>query len=159
MNYDEFFEEAAEKRIRIVVTADGERSTPLLSNEALFQLPLLAMVVLIMGKGKRKPALSEIGQLVGECLERTVIGFKGSSQHIGWSANLRIRTVKALTFLEVAGLAAVDARTQVVGTTEHGRAALDSALNKGGRLANALMTIDRSYQNIAAETKIRMELI
>lgn len=159
MNYDEFFKEAAEKRIHIDVKADGERGTPLLSNEALFQLPLLAMVVLIMGKGKRKPALSEIGQLVGECLERTVIGFKGSSQDIGWSANLRIRTVKALTFLEVAGLAAVDEHARVVGTTERGRVVLDSALSKEGRLANALMVVERNYKNIAAETKIRMDLI
>lgn len=158
MNYDEFFIEAAEKRIHIPIKADSIRSTPLLSNEALFQLPLLAMVLLILGKGKKKPELAEVGQLLGECLERTVIGFKGSSQHIGWSANLRIRTVKALTFLEASGLAVVDRRTQIVNTTEKGRTVLDSALNKDGLLANTLMTIERSYQNIAAETKIKMEL-
>lgn len=159
MNYDDFFREAVERRIHIAISEDGESGTPLLSNEALFQLPFLAMVLLILGKGKRKPTLTEIGQLVGECLERTVIGFKGSSQDIGWSANLRIRTVKALTFLEVAGLATVDARVQVIGTTVRGRVVLDRVFSTDGSLATALMTVERSYKNIAAETKIELELL
>ena len=114
MNYDEFFREANQRNVRLVADADQDQTSnvTLLGNEALFQLPFLAMAILSICKGSRKPVLSELGQIVGECLERTLVGFKGSAQHIGWSANLRIRTVKALTFLEISGLIEVGLRTK-----------------------------------------------
>ncbi len=158
MTYEEFFRQADQRNVRIVVDDTCEDSQNSLSNEALFQLPLLAMVILTISKGKSKPVLSEIGQLVGECLERTVSGFKGSSQDIGWSANLRIRTVKALTFLEMSGLATVDERTKLISTTDRGRIVFNQAISAEGRLSNALFTVERSYQNIRAESKIREEV-
>lgn len=158
MNYDEFFREAARKQLHMPVSVvdTGYRST--LDNEALFQLPLLAMVVLCLARGNGKPKLSELGQLVGECLERTVAGFKGSSQDIGWSANLRIRTVKALTFLERTGLAHVEDKTGYVSATAAGRKVLDSVLGQDTLLAHAVPTFERSYENIRAERRIRSEV-
>jgi hypothetical protein len=158
MNYEEFFAEAAHRDVRIVAETDNERSIPLLSNEALFQLPFLAMAVLMISKGRKKPRTSEIGQLIGECLERSITGFKGSSQGIGWSANLRIRTVKALTFLEATDLVSVEARTNTINTTEKGRRVLSSALSVEGKLANTLFDVERSAQNVAAESQIRLQL-
>jgi hypothetical protein len=99
MNFEEFFQKSAAMQMKLPPPPSSTKFQSSLDNEALFQLPLLAMTILALAKGHSKPALSELGQLVGECLERTVAGFKGSSQDIGWSANLRIRTVKALTFL------------------------------------------------------------
>ncbi|NUA32188.1 hypothetical protein [Cupriavidus basilensis] len=156
MNYDDFFREAAGLKptsLDLPLRA-GYRSS--LENEALFQLPLLAMVVLILSKSGSKPGREELGQLVGECLERTVTGFKGSSQDIGWSANLRIRTVKALTFLERTGLVSVD--DQQVAVTVRGRAFIARVLKQEGVLADALLTIERSYDNIRAERLVRMEV-
>ena len=156
MNYDEFFREAAQlnpSALGLSRTADYRSS---LDNEALFQLPLLAMVILTLSKGSSKPALSELGQLVGECLERTVSGFKGSSQDIGWSANLRIRTVKALTFLERANLVIVDARQ--VAITPKGRPFIVKVLEQETMLADALLIVERSYNNIRAERLVRAEV-
>lgn len=86
MNYDQFFEEAVKRKLRLSALEQPPDFRSTLDNEALFQLPLLAMVILTLAKGSSKPRMSELGQLVGECLERTVAGFKGSSQDIGWSA-------------------------------------------------------------------------
>ncbi|MGO4158596.1 hypothetical protein [Cupriavidus sp. YAF13] len=156
MNYEEFFREAAQlspTSLDLPLRVEYRSS---LDNEALFQLPLLAMVILTLSKGGSKPRRAELGQVVGECLERTVAGFKGSSQDIGWSANLRIRTVNALTFLERAGLVAVDA--QQVAVTPRGRPLIAKVLEQETVLADALLTIERSYDNIRAERLIRMEV-
>lgn len=158
MNLAEFFIEAEIRQVTLRNDIPSDRLAPTLSNEALFQLPLLAMVILMLAKGRKKPDLSEIGQLVGESLERAIFGFKGSSQDIGWSANLRIRTVKALTFLEAAKLITLS-REKSVSTTDLGRIVLDSALAEDGRLSVALMAVERAYQNVVAETQIRLRLV
>ena len=160
MNYDEFFSMAESRGLRIESghISPAER-TVFLSNEALFQLPLLAMVIMILAIGHRKPMPEELGQLVGECLERAVAGFKESPQGIGWSANLRIRTVKALTFLEIAGLVTVHARRQTITLNELGKKVVDRVLASQTQLALALATIERSYHNIAAEAAFQARLI
>lgn len=161
MNYEEFFREASQRNVRLVADPDLEQGSrvTLLSNEALFQLPFLAMVIMSISKGTRKPALSELGQLVGECLERTLVGFKGSAQHIGWSANLRIRTVKALTFLETSCLVEVGLRTKAVTLTERGRSVLDHAMSDDSNLSNTLRTVERNYRNISVESEISSRLL
>lgn len=159
MSVEDFFAEA--ERLDLRVNMADSAPPPLgqtLSNEALFHLPLLAMTVLALAKSRSKPRLSEIGQLVGECLERTVVGFKGSSQYIGWSANLRIRTIKALTFLEATGLALVDSRTRDIAATSLGRAVYDRALQEESPLALSLRLIELSYQNIRAEARFQGEV-
>lgn len=158
MNYDDFFREASRLEIRPPAPPEGSGYRSSLDNEALFQLPLLAMVILTLSKGNSKPKFAELGQLVGECLERTVAGFKGSSQDIGWSANLRIRTVKALTFLDRAGLVVVDERDGSVAIENRGRKIISSVLEQDSPLASALMIVERSFENIRAERRIRTEV-
>lgn len=158
MNYDQFFEEAAKRKLHLAAPEQPSDFRSTLDNEALFQLPLLAMVILTLAKGNSKPRMAELGQLVGECLERTVAGFKGSSQDIGWSANLRIRTVKALTFLERTGLAQVEERTKLVVATLAGRKVLEAVVEDDTLLSHAVMTLERSYENIRAEKRIRSEV-
>ncbi|WP_321906072.1 hypothetical protein [Paraburkholderia tropica] len=161
MNFNQFFEEARERNLSMSAGASVQGFRSSLSNEALFQLPLLAMVILVLAKGSAKPELSSLGQLVGECLERTVVGFKGSSQDIGWSANLRIRTVKALTFLERAGLVVVEERKAktYVSATDSGRLLVTKVCDvDASLLAEALITIERSFENIRAERLIRGEV-
>lgn len=129
-----------------------------LDNEALFQLPLLAMTILAMSKGRSKPELSEIGQLVGECLERTVAGFKGSSQDIDWSGNLRIRTIKALTFLESTAQVTIDKVTREISATDLGKKVYSSAAEGESPLAHSMKTIELSYQYIRDEARVRGEV-
>lgn len=158
MNYNEFFTEAAKLNLQPPRLPTELKYHSSLDNEALFQLPLLAMVILILSKGASKPRSAELGQLVGECLERTVAGFRGSSQDIGWSANLRIRTVKALTFLERVGFVAVNNNDGRVSIETQGRALIDQVLHQESPLANALLIVERSYENIRAERRIRAEV-
>ena len=159
MNYEEFFALAESHGLRVTPSQSLPEGSIYLSNEALFQLPLLAMVIMILAKGQRKPVPEELGQLVGECIERAVAGFKGSPQGIGWSANLRIRTVKALTFLETAGLVSVNPRRRVITLSEMGRKVIERVFESDNSLALALATIERSYHNIAAEKAIQARLI
>lgn len=158
MNASEFFEEATRLDIRLKLPVELSVPAHSLSNEALFQLPLLAMTILAIAKGSAKPILPEIGQLVGECLERTVVGFKGSSQDIGWSGNLRIRTIKALTFLESTRQISVDKFTQRVSATDLGKKVYQSAMEGESPLAMSMKTIELSYQYIRDETRIRGEV-
>lgn len=158
MSLQAFFSEAERMDLRVALPAESDALTHTLSNEALFQLPLLAMTILGIAKGRSKPRLSEIGQLVGECLERTVAGFKGSSQDIGWSANLRIRTIKALTFLEATGLATVNRHTQEVVATDLGRSVYQYAVALETPLSLSLQVVEVSYQNIRAEARIDGEV-
>jgi hypothetical protein len=158
MNATEFFDEATKLNIRLNLPAKLSVSAFSLSNEALFQLPLLAMTILAITKGTGKPLLPEIGQLVGECLERTVAGFKGSSQDIGWSGNLRIRTIKALTFLETTNQITVDRHTRRISATELGKKVYQSAIASESSFAMSMKTIELSYQYIRDEARVRGEV-
>lgn len=155
MNATEFFDEAKKLNIRLDLPSELSVSAHSLSNEALFQLPLLAMTILAIAKGAAKPLLPEIGQLVGECLERTVPGFKGSSQDIGWSGNLRIRTIKALTFLEATRQITVDKKTRRISATELGKKVYQGAIAGESPLAMSMKTIELSYQYIRDESRVR----
>jgi len=158
MNATEFFSEATRLNIRLDLPVELSLPAQSLSNEALFQLPLLAMTILAITKGSSKPLLPEIGQLVGECLQRTVPGFKGSSQDIGWSGNLRIRTIKALTFLEATNQISVDQLTQRISATELGKKVYQNAIAGESLLAISMKTVELSYQYIRDEARVGGEV-
>jgi hypothetical protein len=158
MSAAEFFSEAKRLKLKLKLSGDGPSPAHTLDNEALFQLPLLAMTILAISKGLSKPELPEIGQLVGECLERTVAGFKGSSQDIGWSGNLRIRTIKALTFLESTGQVTIDEATRRISATDLGKKVYNGAIDGEGLLAVSMKTIELSYQYIRDEARARREV-
>lgn len=103
MNFENFFIEVESSENNITMPPDSDKRAELLDNETLFQLPLISLIVLIIASGKRKPLVSELGQLVGESIEIVFTGFKGSARNLGWSALLRIRTVKSVSFLEMTG--------------------------------------------------------
>jgi len=159
MGFDEFFAEIYRKGISLSFECHEGTRPALLSNEALFHLPFLAMTILILSGGRSKPKTSEIGQTVGECLELSIIGFKGSSQHLGWSANLRMRTVRALSFLEVSCMVEIDKSNSRIMATDVGRKVIMSALSNDTDLSYNLKVIERSYRNMNNERKIQQEFI
>lgn len=159
MKIEEFWESAKQSGLNLGPVGEGTNSSPLLSNEALFHLPLLAMFVLMMAKGRKKPRLDELGQMTGECIERTLAGFKGSSQHIGWSGNLRVRTVSALAFLELAGLVHVNQNTKFISTTDIGSRLYALATHGEGNLAMTLKYAERSYGDMAREAQLRLRVL
>jgi len=159
MNFDVFFENIPETIISdINVNSQENVNNTFLSNEALFQLPLICLIILMLAKDRRKPDIAEIGQLVGECIETSFNGFKSSAQHIGWSANLRIRTIKAVNFLEIANLIEVDYRKKKIIATDLGARVVNSALLKEDDLSYNLAKISRSYRNICLSKNLDMEL-
>lgn len=159
MDYDEFFKEAKERTVNLIFDNQKPPTPHRLNNEALFHLPLLAMTVLLLSKTRRKPKSNEIGQLVGECFERTFSGFKGSSQNLEWSANLRMRTVKALTFLETANLVTVDLHDSRIKITPNGKSVIAKAVASNSDLAYTLQTIERKYRDVQIERQISLELM
>lgn len=159
MKYEEFLEEVQQNPVRLQpFDRRRTREVALLSNEALFQLPFLAMVIMTISSGRRKPRLAELGQLVGECIEASIAGFKSSPQQIGWSANLRIRTVKALTFLELLQLVHVNKAGKVVELLPRGREVLERVWKEDSTLAQTLQVVERSYRNLTTEAQIRLEV-
>jgi len=157
MNFEEFFRRIESKNIKVTFEIENNQKR-LLENEALFQLPLISLIILLMAKDRRKPYVAEIGQLVGESIETSMIGFKGSSQHIGWSANLRVRTVTALSFLERAQLVEIKDRQERIKITELGKKVINHALDLDNNLSFNLSQISRSYRNICVSRQIDMEV-
>lgn len=158
MDYKAFFQEVRNRGVSLRYDGQGEANPPKLSNEALFHLPFLAITILVLAKDRRKPPVDEIGQLVGECLERSFPGFKGSSQHLGWSANLRMRTVRALTFLETAELIDIGKHKRRIGISECGKRVIDKAITLDSDLSYTLSLIQRHYRNISTEKQISLGL-
>ncbi len=159
MDFESLFGAIRRQGLELSFDNPEQGMTPGLSNEALFHLPLLAITVLMLAKDRRKPRTDELGQLVGECFERTFVGFKGSSQHLGWSANLRVRTIRALTFLEAARLVTIDGAQGRIAATALGRKVIDAGLRLPDRdLGYMLRVIERSYRNISAERQVSLAL-
>ncbi|MCT6700345.1 hypothetical protein [Rheinheimera sp. 4Y26] len=171
MNFETFFDRVKTKQIVVnmpqKVSSEQEtlpnqdmckQPVGLLDNEALFQLPLICIIILVMAKDRRKPKVAELGQLVGECIESSFVGFKGSAQHIGWSANLRIRTVTALGFLESTGLIIVNNRKDRLQITELGKKVVERAMNWNELLEYNIAFISRSYRNICVSRQLDLEL-
>lgn len=158
MNFNEFFENIAQSGAEIRIDSSSDKKISLLSNEALFQLPLISLIVLIMAKDKRKPKVSEIGQLVGESIESSMPGFKGSAQHVGWSANLRVRTVKAVSFLEYSNLIEIPNNKGRVKITPLGKRVIDKALKQEDILTYNLAEIAKAYRNLCVSKQLGMEL-
>ncbi|WP_336939019.1 hypothetical protein [Acinetobacter modestus] len=159
MNFDDFFETAPNINFNGIRNFDlNTANQNFLNNEALFQLPLISLIILMLAKDRRKPNISEIGQLVGECIEATFFGFKGSAQHIGWSANLRIRTIKAVNFLELSKLIVIDYKRKKITATSLGIKVINSALEKEDDLSYNLSKISMAYRNICLAKNLNMEL-
>jgi len=158
MNFDKFFERISQSGAEIQFNNNELNKSRLLNNEALFQLPLISLIVLLMAKDKRKPRVSEIGQLVGESIEASMSGFKGSAQHVGWSANLRVRTVKAISFLEHTQLIEIPNNKGRIKITELGKKVINRALNQDDILVYNLAEISKAYRNLCVTKQLDMEL-
>jgi len=159
MNFESFFHRLQNNVITLPLSSqEKSEQYNLLDNEALFQLPLISIIILVLAKDKRKPKVAEVGQLVGECIESSFLGFKGSTQHIGWSANLRIRTVKSMSFLENTGLITINNRKDRLHITELGKKVIDRANAWDENLEYNLSLISRSYRNICVSRQLDSEL-
>lgn len=159
MNFESFFHRLQNNVITLPLSSqEKSEQYNLLDNEALFQLPLISIIILVLAKDKRKPKVAEVGQLVGECIESSFLGFKGSTQHIGWSANLRIRTVKSMSFLENAGLITINNRKDRLHITELGKKVVDRANAWDENLEYNLSLISRAYRNICISRQLDSEL-
>lgn len=151
--------EIASTEAPLIITRSAPRSRrDALQNESLFHMPLIALSILSLAKGRSKPKADEIGKLIGQCFEHSLATFSGSSQELGWSANLRIRTVKALTFLESTNLIIINKNTSRLEATPAGKKIVDGAIESEGELCVFLLTIQREYRNICKERAVEEKL-
>jgi len=157
MELDEFYSQALDISIEYKTEQENQKKY-LLNNEVLFQLPFLSMVILLLAKNRSKPKVSEIGELVGKCLEDSMPTFKKSNQYISWSANLRIRTVKALQILEVHKLISIDNNVSKIKITNLGKKVISKALENEDSLTWNLEAIQYSYQNIRKYQQFELEI-
>lgn len=97
--------------------------------------------------------------MVGESIEASLVGFKGSSNHLGWSAILRIRTVKAISFLERSGMIEIRKNDNRMRATTLGQKIIDRALSNDDDLSYNLSLIQRSYRNICVDKQMDLELV
>ncbi|OZS41319.1 hypothetical protein, partial [Photobacterium sanguinicancri] len=129
-----------------------------LSNDALFQLPFISLCILMISKGRVKPRTQQIGNIVGSCIEGSIPGYKSAKYNLSWSANLRMRTAKALSFLEQANLVEVDRRTNKILSTALGNKVIKKAVNEYSSLALSLKMIEREYRNLTTEWKLEQDI-
>lgn len=162
MNFDTFFNKVEKSDIHLDFSehevSHESNTVGMLDNEALFQLPFISLVVLLLAKDRSKPKVEEIGRLVGESLEVAMPAFKKSRQKIGWSANLRIRTINAMTFLEGSSLILVNNRKGRLEITDKGKKIISSALKLESNLSYNLMQISKAYRNICVSRRLELEL-
>ena len=156
-DYLKLKERVTQKKYHIKLSDNADTLPTGLSNEALFQLPLISMTILTLSSSRSKPKLSNIGQLVGDCFERTFDSFKGSLQHIGWSANLRVRTISALTFLEASEL--IEMKSGRIHSTQKGKKIINKTLKIDSNLSYTLSEIKREYLSNNRINNKTLELI
>lgn len=154
MELDAFFEQTSSYKISLDGTV-ANKTNRKISNEALFQLPFISMSILFLSKGLSKPTVNEIGQKIGTAFERSFPAFKGSSQHLGWSSNMRIRTTTAVSFLEVAKLITVDKHDKKVSITELGKIVADRVTQEDGNLKDNLTVVCKNFTGIRKEDKVK----
>lgn len=159
MSFENFFLEVEKTENSIFLSADTNGRTCLLDNEALFQLPLISLIVLIIASGQRKPAISELGQLIGESIESVFTGFKGSARHLGWSALLRVRTVKAVSFLELSGFVEIRNKDSRLAVTNKGQRLLKSVLSKNTELSSNLLQVKDAFAFVHKDSQNEAKLI
>lgn len=158
MNFREAVQAArTESRLLSSSYISKDRSD-ILGNETLFHIPLIALTIVLLARSRAKPKRDEIGMLIGNCFEQSIASFKGSTQELGWSANLRVRTVKALTFLEDTGMIVVNKHNSRIEATEAGQKFVDRVLSEESHLCLALLTIKRTYRNICKERDAEAKL-
>ncbi len=158
MNFREAVHKARSESLHIRTENTPKPRPDVLGNESLFHTPLIALTILMLAKSHSKPKKDEIGMLVGTCFERSLESFKGSTQELGWSANLRIRTVKALTFLENTALITVNKSTSRIEATDSGLKLIERITKEETRLCLCLLTIKRTYRNICKERAVEAKL-
>ena len=71
---------------------------------------------------------------------------------------MRIRTIKALTFLESTGQVVIDKATREISATDLGKKVYSDAVEGGSLLAHSMRTIELSYQYIRDEARVRGEV-
>lgn len=158
MNFREAVSTAKSESKAFKTDSSPRERQDVLGNESLFHTPLIALTIILLARSRAKPKQDEIGMLVGVCFEKSLPGFKGSTQELGWSANLRIRTVKAFTFLESTGFITVDQGTSRIEATESGKKLIDNILKDESRLCIALLMIKRAYRNLCKERSVEVKL-
>ncbi len=154
MELDTFFEQTSNYKISLESSVT-KREKRKISNEALFQIPFISMSILFLSKGRSKPTVNEICQKIGAAFERSFPAFRGSSQHLGWSSNMRVRTTTAVSFLEMAELITVNNHDKKISITDLGKVVIEKVINGDGNLKDNITVVSKNFNGIRKEDKVK----
>lgn len=150
--YDVFMENA--KDLQIILGAEiKEIDYSPLTNEALFHLPFLVLAILCITKGRKKVTTADLGHSFSQAFERTITGYRKGSQMISWSANLRLRTVKALEFLECSSMVSIK-YDKSIAPTKTGKTLIDTVMSEASFLGITLRKLSRNFNDLKSEKQI-----
>lgn len=158
MNFREAIQVARSESPTLTFSYSSKERTDILGNETLFHIPLIALTIVLLASSRSKPKYNDIGMLISNCFEQSIASFKGSTQELGWSTNLRVRTVKALTFLEDTGMVAININNSRIEASEAGKLLVEKILSEDSHLCLALLKIKRTYRNMCKERDIEAKL-
>lgn len=152
--YDTFMENAKDLQIVLESEIKDINYSPL-TNDALFHLPFLVLAILCITKGRRKVTTADLGHLFSQAFERTITGYKKGSQMISWSANLRLRTAKALEFLECSSMVFIN-YDKSISPTDTGKLFINSVLSEASFLGVTLRKLSRNFNDLKSEKQINL---
>jgi hypothetical protein len=128
MNVDEFLESVSALNLRL--SAENAREVPAhppATMDALFHLPLLALLVLVIAR-RRSFSTLVLGRSVAMLLVEHFAALRRSPHSLETSVTLRRRCADALAFLESVGLVMVsEEREHVITLTQAGKNRIDNA--------------------------------
>jgi len=158
MKFNEFKEVYRESKILIKSNENINKSNNLLSHDALFHLPFISLAIIIIAKKRAHTHVKYLPAILGECMESTLDGLANTKYSLSWSSNFRVRSVRALDFLESANLVLVDKNNRLC-ITPLGKKVCKKAMKEDNDLKIALLRIDRTFDFAYAEKKVREGLL
>lgn len=152
--YEAFVDNA--KDLQLVLGSDlKDINYSPLTNDALFHLPFLVLAILSISKGRKKITTADLGHTFNQAIERTIVGYKKGSQMLSWSANLRLRTAKALEFLECSSLVLIN-YDKSIAPTDSGKKLINGVLSEASFLGVTLRKLSRNFNDLKSEQQINL---
>lgn len=126
MDLDALVEYAERSSLHLKVNTDRLREASQQQDDAMFQVPLLALCILVIARReKNELRVADLSLLVATTLVEHFVGVKRAGPRLKWSIPLRRRCADGLVFLENAELVIVDSGyARTVSVSDLGKASL-----------------------------------
>lgn len=146
----ELAEFARGRDVRVRVNSEGLERAAKTPDEILFQVPILALTLLVLARAKKGELLtSEMTTWTCATLARHFRDARDGRRRVDWSFALRRRCADALVFLENRGLVTVlEAPQRRVKASASGLDFLRKALKATSELGVLVRALDRAHRAV-----------